>query len=249
MPPKLIFLMPFISLLMFACRQGQNSQLMAQTSAELHKVLVKEVLQTSKYTYLLVAENAEENWLALPKMQASAGETYYYLNGFKMTDFESKELNRKFATVYFLESISTTPEIVAREAMPNPHTTMPQISDSASNPEYTAKVLVEKADINVKPAENGITIAELMQNKEKYAGKTVLIKGKVTKFNAKIMKLNWIHIQDGTQYSDKFDLTATTDIEVAVGDVITLEGKIILNKDFGYGYSYDVLLEDAKLIK
>ena len=71
-------------------------------------MLVKEVLQTSKYTYLLVTENSEENWLALPKMEASTGETYYYRNGFKMTDFESKELSRKFAVVYFLESISKT---------------------------------------------------------------------------------------------------------------------------------------------
>jgi hypothetical protein len=246
---KRLLLTPFIALILFACQQGQNSQLLAQTSAGLHKVLVKEVLQTSKYSYLLVAENAEENWLALPKMQASAGETYYYRNGFKMTDFESKELNRKFPVVYFLESISTTPEIVAQEAMPNPHTSMPQISDSASNSEYTAKVLVEKEALKINPADNGITVAELMENKEKYAGKTVLVKGKVTKFNAEIMKLNWIHIQDGTEYSGKFDLTATTDIKVAVGEIITLEGKIVLNKDFGYGYSYDVLLEDAKLIK
>ncbi|MEI7897164.1 MAG: hypothetical protein WCJ26_09020 [bacterium] len=61
------------------------------------------------------------------------------------------------------------------------------------------------------------------------------------------MKKNWIHIQDGTEFSGKFDLTVTTDAEAAVGQTITLEGKITLNKDFGYGYAYEVLMEDATI--
>jgi hypothetical protein len=249
MSPKFLLLTLIFTFFICACQQGQNSQLQAQSSTGMHKVTVKEVLQTSKYTYLLVVENSDETWLALPKMEASAGETYYYRNGFKMTDFESKELSRKFAIVYFLESISKTPDIVAREAMPNPHVFIPQTMDSASNASYTAKVVVEKENVTVQPAEEGITIAELLENKQKYVGKTIRIKGKVTKFNSKIMKRNWIHIQDGTEYSGKFDLTATTDIEATVGETLTLEGTITLDKDFGYGYSYEVLMEDAKPIK
>jgi hypothetical protein len=232
-----------------ACHPGQNSQAMAQLPADMHKVTVKEVLQTSSYTYLLVSEGSVENWLALPKMQANTGDTYYYRNGFKMTDFESKELGKKFPIVYFLESISTSPELITRDSSVNPHTTMLISPDSSASVEYTAKVVVEKEVVNLQPAEQGITIAELFANKTKYAGKTVRVKGKVTKFNTKIMKHNWIHIQDGTEYSGKFDLTATTDIEVAIGETITLEGKIALDKDFGYGYFYEILLEDSKLIK
>ena len=63
------------------------------------------------------------------------------------------------------------------------------------------------------------------------------------------MNKNWIHIQDGTDNSGKFDLTVTTDIEVKVGDTITLEGAIALDKDFGFGYKYEVIMEDAKLVK
>jgi len=243
---KYIVLTSILILIMSACQPGQNSQ--AQGSADVHKVIVKEVLQTSAYTYLLVVENSVENWLALPKMQASPGETYYYKNGFKMTDFESKELGRKFPVVYFLESISTTPDIPVKASSVNPHAATVSVADSAAPSNYTAKVVVEKEEIKIQPAEQGITIAELLANKDKYAGKTVRIKGKVTKFNSKIMSKNWIHIQDGTEYSGKFDLTATTDIEVAIGETIILEGKVTLNKDFGYGYVYDVLLEDSKLI-
>ena len=59
------------------------------------------------------------------------------------------------------------------------------------------------------------------------------------------MNKNWIHIQDGTDFSGKFDLTVTSDKEVSVGDIVTLEGKIALNKDLGYGYFFDVIMEDA----
>lgn len=213
----------------------------------MHKVTVKEVLQTSNYTYLLVKENNSENWLALPKMQASEGQTFYYRNGFRMTDFESKELGRKFASVFFLESISTTPDIIVRDSTANPHKTF-NLTDSTSKQSYKSSIKVKNENIKLEPAEGGITIAELFGNKDAYSGKTVRVKGKVTKFNASIMKRNWIHIQDGTEYEGKFDLTITTDQVVNIGDVITLEGKVALNKDFGYGYSYEVLLEDARTV-
>jgi hypothetical protein len=61
------------------------------------------------------------------------------------------------------------------------------------------------------------------------------------------MGKNWVHIQDGTEYQGGFDLTITTDGQVAVGETVTFEGKIVLDKDFGYGYSYPVLMEEAKI--
>lgn len=246
---KFIIFTALAVLFMSACQPGQNSQALAQVPAGVHKVVVKEVLQTSNYTYLHVSENTDENWLALPKIQAVAGETYYYKNGFKMTNFESKELDRKFETVYFLESLSTTPEIVTKVSGSNPHAAMyQQIADTPAPLQYVAQIAAKKEEVNIKPVEQGITIAQLLANKEKYAGQTIRIIGKVTKFNTKIMGKNWIHIQDGTEYSGTFDLTVTTNIEAAIGETITLEGTVALNKDFGYGYSYAVLLEDARLI-
>ena len=64
------------------------------------------------------------------------------------------------------------------------------------------------------------------------------------------MSKNWIHLQDGTDFEGKFDLTITTSsTDVKVDDVVTLEGIVSINKDFGYGYFYEVLLEDAKILK
>lgn len=231
---KFFFLASIITILFISCQSKQNSRSSAQEQPGVHKVVVSEVVQTINYTYLYVTENDAEKLLAVPKMQVNSGETYYYTGGFEMTDFESKELGKTFKTVYFLESISSSPDIKAIEPVKEPHS--------------TGKMKVEKQGVTVKPAEDGITIAELFARKDSYAGKTVKIRGQVTKYNAAIMKKNWVHIQDGSEYSGSFDLTATTNMEVAIGDIITIEGLVSLDKDFGYGYSYEVLLEDAKLI-
>lgn len=229
---KVFLLVSFVFLLL-SCQSNQNKQ-SAQLPAGVHRIVVKEVIQTNNYTYLRVDENNAEKWLAVGKMEADKGETYYYTGGFEMKNFESKELGKTFESIYFLESVSSSPEIMVKEQAKEPHS--------------TGKLNVEKQDISIKPAEGGITIAELFANKESYTGKTVKISGQVTKYNAAIMKKNWIHIQDGSEYSGKFDLTATTEMETAEGEIITIEGTVALNKDFGYGYSYDVLLEDCKLL-
>ena len=113
---------------------------------------------------------------------------------------------------------------------------------------YKSAVKIEKIDIVVEPCKECITIAKLLENKQSYSGKVIKVKGKVTKFNPAIMGKNWVHIQDGSEFQGGFDLTITTDIQVSVGEIITFEGKIALDKDFGYGYSYNVLLEEGKAI-
>ena len=109
------------------------------------------------------------------------------------------------------------------------------------------KPQIEKQDVKVSPASGGITIGTLYAKKADYSGKMVKIKGKVVKFSPEIMGKNWIHIQDGTETMGDFDLTVTTMANVKVGDVITIEGKVALDKDFGAGYFYKVIVEDASV--
>ena len=40
----------------------------------------------------------------------------------------------------------------------------------------------------------------------------------------------------------------TSKDEAALGQTIIVEGRVVLNKDFGAGYSYSVLVEDAKIL-
>lgn len=106
-----------------------------------------------------------------------------------------------------------------------------------------------KEDLTIEKAEGGITIAELFENKKDLSGKTVKVKGKVTKVNPEIMGKNWIHLQDGTIYEGEFDLTVTSDVIPEAGSIVTIEGKVALDKDFGYGYTYPIMLEEAKIVQ
>jgi hypothetical protein len=106
-----------------------------------------------------------------------------------------------------------------------------------------------KEDLTIEKADGGITIAELFTNKKEYSGKIVKIKGKITKVNPAIMGKNWIHLQDGTIFEDEFDLTVTSEVIPETGSIVTIEGKVALDKDFGYGYTYPIMLEEAKIIQ
>lgn len=107
-------------------------------------------------------------------------------------------------------------------------------------------VIVTKMNVKVSPCNNCTTISKLLSDKQSLAGKVIRVKGVVTKYNAQIMGKNWVHVQDGSEFQGGFDLTITTDKIVSLGDTVTFEGKMILDKDFGYGYFYPVLMEDGK---
>ena len=205
-----------------------------------HTVKALEVLQTTQYTYIRAKEGEKELWLAATKMEASVGKTYYFRGGLPMSNFASKELKRTFDVVLFLDNISDNPPNSSQTAASAP----PQ-----NNVTKGSTVDTEKKKVDVKHSKDDVTIAKLFENKKTYTGKTVKIKGQVTKYNAGIMKKNWIHLQDGTDFSGKFDLAITTDQEVKVGDMVTVEGIISLDKDFGFGYFYDVIMENATVSK
>ena len=201
---------------------------------------VKEVHQAGVYTYLLVKKNKKDVWIAVPAMQAEPGEIYYFEGGLEMKDFESKELGRTFESVLFVEGLSKTPPTGQRSMMDGS-----QMDETV----HAGRVDVEKKEIDVEHAEGEITIAELFAHKNDYSGKRIRVKGEVTKFNLAIMDRNWVHIQDGTEYEGYFDLTATTSLDFEVGSVVTLEGMVSIDKDFGYGYVYDILLENAVVVQ
>ena len=43
------------------------------------------------------------------------------------------------------------------------------------------------------------------------------------------------------------DLTVTTSSTAKVGDTVLVNGPLTLDKDFGYGYQYNVIIEDASV--
>jgi starvation-inducible outer membrane lipoprotein len=228
-------LLPIIALLfLVSCFQDPQKQAEENNNKDnVTEVLVQEAIEAGAYTYLKVSGNKGEQWLAVPKMKAKPGDIFYYSEqGLPMRDFKSKELDKTFELVWFLNRVYDNPDDIKKATMPKSHS-------QGSN------LVVKKEELNVEQVEGGITIAELLSNKKKYEGQKVKIRGKVVKFNANIMKTNWIHIQDGTEHDGKYDLVVTSNAKFKVGDVVTISGKVTLDKDFGHGYFYEVIIEDA----
>lgn len=94
-----------------------------------------------------------------------------------------------------------------------------------------------------------VMLDELFSNKEMYSGKTIQVKGHVVKVNNAIMDMNWVHIKEDPNGKNQHDLTITTLEKVEVGSLVTFEGVVTTKKDFGAGYFYDILLENASLVR
>ena len=91
------------------------------------------------------------------------------------------------------------------------------------------------------------TVAALNQDKAALAGKLVRVQGKVVKVNNGIMGRNFLHVQDGTGDQNSNNLTVTSKQTAVVGEQVTVTGRVVLNRDFGAGYAYPLLVEEASI--
>ncbi|HMM11684.1 MAG TPA: hypothetical protein PKE03_06280 [Bacteroidales bacterium] len=203
-------------------------------------ITVKEVKQTPMYSYILGKINGKETWIAVTADDVETGKTYYFSEMMEMTDFHSKELDQTFESILFVGNLSS---------MPIPATAVMRQEQETQQPQSMGSPQPVRQDVMIKPVEGSISLQELWEKRESLAGKVVKVTGQVAKFNPAIMGRNWVHIQDGTGSEEFFDLTVTTLDMVAAGEVVVVEGTVVLNKDLGSGYFYDILLEDAKVIR
>ena len=203
-----------------------------------HQVKAKEVIQTTDYTYVRVSEDRQDYWCAINRNDIEVGKTYFWLKGWEMKQFHSKELDRDFASIFFMDALSEKPILSADLIVGG----SPMTGGSSTG----RRIVAAKQGISVKKAEGGITIAELYANRKSYAGKPVKIRGEVVKFSRHIMNRNWAHVQDGTKDGNDYDLVVTTQDSIPEGGVGLFEGVISLDVDFGAGYKYDVIMQDAR---
>ena len=221
-------------IMLSSCKNDKGAYTALDKNSSVHKAKVKEVIQGASYTFLLVTENNEDYWMAVDITDPEVEDVIYYENALLMNNFKSKELNRVFEKILFVQNISDSPQIskvVQR--------------DSLDLKKQKGDVLIE--EVNVDPAAGGITIGELYKNRTNYANKKVLIRGQVVKINKNIMDRNWVHLKDGTSNDGKSDLTFTMLTEVKVGDTVTLEGTVAIDKEYGAGYVYPLIVENSIL--
>jgi hypothetical protein len=192
---------------------------------------VLETFNGGGYSYLRIATASGEEWAAVREASVAVGDTVTVDAQMTMEKFASPSLNRTFDRIMFGTIAG------ANVAAP---------SGSASQ-----HMKAPAADVHVEKASGGMTVAEVWAAKRKLDRSEIVVRGKVVKFRADIMGVNWMHIQDGTgsPASGDNDLTVTTSEVAAEGDTVTVKGTVAADKDFGAGYRYPVIVEKAKLVK
>jgi len=200
---------------------------------------VLETVDTAGYTYIQVDTGIEKFWAAAPQVAVKVGDDVVVPEGLPMPDYHSQTLDRTFDMVYFVSSIFVAGAENQTGDMP---------ADPA--PMHRGKTVVETTDVDlsgITPAEGGQTVADLYAKKADLVSKLVKVRGKVVKFSPEIMGKNWIHLQDGTGAEGTNDLTVTTSAMVKKGDTVIISGVLVIDKDFGYGYAYELIIEDAEV--
>ena len=214
---------------------------------------VVETMAAGTYTYVLVDTGTNKVWAAGPQCQVNKGDSVTVPGAMQMQNFPSKSLNRVFPVIYFAGSIQVNGASSETAKLPPGH---PAIGGSTNaggqlppnHPPVAGMKAAAPIDFaGLKPAKGGKTVAEVIASRAALAGKTVSIRGKVVKYNAEIMGKNWLHIQDGTGTAGGNDLLVTSANTAKRGDTVLIEGRVAVNQDFGSGYKYDVLVDNAKV--
>ena len=264
-----VYFIAIFTLLFFLSPQSSIAMpgVAAQSGTDVVSGTIKETMNASGYTYMLVTSEGKDSWIAIPETPVEKGASIQYYQGMEMKEFNSKTLNRTFPSIIFSSGIAQ-----ASDKQTEPATTSGQTNDSfasavkaeksapaaaATNESQSsggsAGAIVPLAELSIEKAaaDNGYTVAELFAQAKELTGKKVQVRGKVMKVSPAIMGKNWIHIQDGTgnPMDNTHDLVVTTNETIVLDSTVTFEGVITANKDFGAGYKYDAIVEEAVVIK
>ena len=247
-------------------KAGRQSQISVQTPSDPQlagfsgKVVEKQDVST--YTYVRLDDGAgNQIWAAVPQTQLEIGVEITLKGGSVMTNFNSKTLNRTFESIIFASglvrgsenkavrtpggAIGSSSGAVQSEVGPR------GVASQSSGGSTSAIVSFSGVKVEKSTAQNGYTVGELFANAVNLNDRKVTVRGRVVKISLNIMRKNWLHIQDGTgdPATSTHDLVVTSSAIVEKDTIISLEGVLAAGKDFGFGYKYDVLIEDAVVVK
>lgn len=198
---------------------------------------VKETVDAGAYTYVLIAAKEGDQWAAIVKTSLRRGAKVAVHQETVMENFESKALRRTFDRVVFGSLENGTPSS-------DPHAGM---TGRAQAPAMPVKPVVKAEGPEAR------TVAEVFAQSTQLKNKTVVVRGRVVKYSANILGSNWLHLRDGSgsgsSKGKNDDITVTTADVAAVGDVISVRGTVVLDRNIGAGYFYPVLLDRARIVK
>jgi hypothetical protein len=206
---------------------------------------VLQTMDSGGYTYMFIEKkNGDKVWVASSATPVTVGAQMRFKGGAEMTNFESKSLKRTFDKIVFADAaVADSPAATANDKYKGKSASGGSKAAAATK---DGKISVAKAT-----GANAYTVQEIFAKSEKLNKKKVVIKGKVVKVSTGIMGKNWIHIQDGTgsQAKKNHNLVCTTKDMADVNDVVTVSGVLAKDKDFGGGYKYSAIVEEASVKK
>ena len=209
---------------------------------------VLETMNASGYTYVKLDDGSADGvWAAGPKRDLKVGDEVTLKGGSVMENFTSKSLNKTFAKIIFASGFLRGDEAKAAGDFASAAAAGKGAKGMTSG--GSAGSIVPFADLKISKAEgaDAQTVGDLFAKRRDLDTKSVTVKGQVVKISKNIMGKNWIHIQDGSgdPMKNTHDLVVTTKDTAAKGDIVTVKGVVEADKDFGSGYKYDVIVEEA----
>lgn len=194
-------------------------------AGDVYEGVVVDTLNGGGYTYLQIDDTKKKYWIAVEGTQVEKGTEVRFTEELRAKDFESKSLNRKFDEIVF-----------------------------ASNLQYRTKateagnlaLITEQVKESPFKQKDTLSVKEAWEKRVSLKDKTIAIRGKVVKASPNIMGRNWVHIQDGTGEGNEVGRVVFTSSELPkVGDIVTASGVVRVDKDFGSGYIYKIIVENA----
>jgi len=219
------------------------------------------------YTYLRIgAAGQPGTWAAVNSAtDVKVGDPARVVQAQAMHDFQSSSLKRKFDTIYFgvLEGKNQPSAQEAPAANPhagmemanNPHASVDGMPVGSNDVNPHAQVPASANSIPIgkvakAKGEMGHTVADIFAKRSALSGKVVRVRAVVVKSVPAVMGKTFLHVRDGSgsEKTGDYDLTITTQAQPQLGDTLLFQGKLGTDVDFGAGYMYPAIIQDAQLV-
>jgi hypothetical protein len=228
--------------------------------------LVRSVQQTPDFTYLeLEAGEAGTIWLATPRVEVEPGDRVHYESAKTFRDFEAPSLQRKFERILLVGELFKVdaegkPVPLESRAASHGREALEQAHGLSGHGDLAGRGLsghgpsaaASAKEPKLAKPEGGQALAEVTADPAKFAGQTVKLRGMIVTARQRVRAAagqkptNWYRLQDG---SGAEPLLFTTDDDLQVDDVVVITGKLTLDKDFGGGLRYKLIVEGASVTR
>jgi uncharacterized protein YdeI (BOF family) len=213
---------------------------------------VAETMNSGGYTYARLTMGGKDTWIAGSEFPVNVGDQLTAAVDMPMENFRSRTLNRDFPIIYFVREVVMNGTPVAASAA-STSAGEPAMAGSHGGSDSAASEKPEEPTLiaAVAPTPGSVKIADVWAKRKALSGQPLVLRGQIVKVNLAIMGANWYHLQDGSGVvkDGTHDLVVTSAAELKAGDVVTVNGTLTTDKDFGAGYSYEAIVERADIRK